>query len=49
MQPHARFVRPQCIHTRQMDISPGTQTGALEDPQLALYVSLTMQNNYLYC
>lgn len=39
LEPHARFVRPKCIHSRQMDVKQGTQTSAPEDPQLALYVS----------
>ncbi|CAI7674542.1 unnamed protein product [Penicillium pancosmium] len=37
LEPHARFVRPQCIHSRQMDISHGTDSDESEDPQLALY------------
>jgi hypothetical protein len=35
LEPHARFVRPACIHSRHMDIPQGT---AVDDPQLALYV-----------
>lgn len=38
LEPHARFVKPKCIHSRHMDVSQGTKTGAPEDPQLALYV-----------
>lgn len=39
LEPHARFVKPQCIHSRQMDVSHGTDSDDSEDPQLALYVS----------
>jgi hypothetical protein len=42
LEPHARFVKPQCIHSRQTDISHGTDSDDSEDPQLALYVSLIM-------
>lgn len=37
LEPHARFVKPACIHSRQMDI-PQSPSDASEDPQLALYV-----------
>ncbi|KAJ5171925.1 hypothetical protein N7492_004518 [Penicillium capsulatum] len=45
-EPHARFVRPQCIHSRQMDMSHGTQEGALDDPQLALYAPYLHWDTY---
>lgn len=38
LEPHARFVRPKCIHSRQMDVTQGSKAGAPEDPELALYV-----------
>lgn len=37
LEPHARFVKPACIHSRQTDIPQGPSDAA-EDPQLALYV-----------
>jgi hypothetical protein len=37
LEPHARFVKPACLHSRQMDILQ-SPADALEDPQLALYV-----------
>lgn len=37
LEPHARYVRPQCIHARQMDVSQSPKAGASADPQLALY------------
>lgn len=43
LEPHARFVRPQCIHARHTDIPSGKLEGS-EDPQLALYVSLCYQD-----
>ncbi|KAJ5591483.1 uncharacterized protein N7459_001852 [Penicillium hispanicum] len=46
MEPHARFVRPKCIHSRQMDLSQGTNSGAPEDPQLALYVPYLHWDTY---
>lgn len=48
MEPHARFVRPKCIHSRQMDLSQGTNSGTPEDPQLALYVGSVscLQDDY---
>ncbi|KAJ5170094.1 Mitochondrial substrate/solute carrier [Penicillium coprophilum] len=36
LEPHARFVKPTCIHLRQMDASQSSSDAA-EDPQLALY------------
>ncbi|KAJ6065534.1 hypothetical protein N7444_001187 [Penicillium canescens] len=45
LEPHARFVRPACIHSRQMDILQGTP-GATEDPQLALYVPYLHWDTY---
>ncbi|KAJ5823858.1 Mitochondrial substrate/solute carrier [Penicillium robsamsonii] len=36
LEPHARFVKPACIHSRQMDV-PQSPSDAAEDPQLALY------------
>lgn len=47
LEPHARYVRPMCIHSRQMDVSQGTHPSAPEDPRMALYVSedfLTLQS-----
>jgi hypothetical protein len=38
LEPHARFVKPACIHSRQMDVSQSPSSNASEDPQLALYV-----------
>lgn len=40
LEPHARFVRPKCIHSRQMDASQPTKSEIAADPQLALYVSV---------
>lgn len=40
LEPHARFVRPKCIHSRQMDASQPTKPGTPEDPQMALYVNI---------
>ncbi|KAJ5503664.1 Mitochondrial substrate/solute carrier [Penicillium fimorum] len=37
LEPHARFVKPACIHSRQIDVSQSPSSGAVEDPQLALY------------
>lgn len=37
LEPHARFVKPACLHSRQTEF-PQSPTDALEDPQLALYV-----------
>ncbi|KXG53451.1 Mitochondrial substrate/solute carrier [Penicillium griseofulvum] len=37
LEPHARFVKPACIHSRQMDVSLSPSSNATEDPQLALY------------
>jgi hypothetical protein len=48
MEPHARFVRPKCIHSRQMDVSYGTKEGDAEDPQLALYVSAESPIFYIF-
>lgn len=42
LEPHARFVRPKCIHSRQMDITQGTRAGTPGDPQLALYVGTAL-------
>ncbi|KAJ5206624.1 Mitochondrial substrate/solute carrier [Penicillium cf. griseofulvum] len=36
LEPHARFVKPACIHSGQTDISQ-SPSNASEDPQLALY------------
>lgn len=47
-EPHARFVRPKCIHSRQMDVSHGTKERDAEDPQLALYVSTSLVFSVLY-
>ncbi|CEJ61184.1 hypothetical protein PMG11_09722 [Penicillium brasilianum] len=45
-EPHARFVRPKCIHSRQMDVSYGTKEGDAEDPQLALYTPYLHWDTY---
>jgi hypothetical protein len=47
-EPHARFVRPKCIHSRQMDVSHGAKEGDAEDPQLALYVTTSLLFLLLY-
>jgi hypothetical protein len=53
LEPHARFVKPACIHSRQMDPSQGP-ISASDDPQLALYVcfmssiSITALTPYIY-
>ncbi|KAJ5723507.1 hypothetical protein N7488_001542, partial [Penicillium malachiteum] len=39
-EPHARFVKPRCIHSRQMDVSQGTKADDSHDLQLALYPQL---------
>ncbi|KAJ5947732.1 hypothetical protein N7466_000747 [Penicillium verhagenii] len=46
LEPHARFVRPQCIHARQLDVSQGIKPGASEDPQLALYTPYLHWDTY---
>ncbi|EAW18527.1 uncharacterized protein NFIA_084790 [Aspergillus fischeri NRRL 181] len=38
LEPHARYVRPSCIHSRQNDASPSNPPRVMEDPQLALYL-----------
>ncbi|CAG8075584.1 unnamed protein product [Penicillium salamii] len=45
LEPHARFVKPACIHSRQMETSPGTRA-SWEDPQLALYVPYLHWDSY---
>ncbi|KAJ5438033.1 uncharacterized protein N7458_009031 [Penicillium daleae] len=45
-EPHARFVRPKCIHSRQMDVSHGAKEGDAEDPQLALYTPYLHWDTY---
>ncbi|KAJ5676170.1 hypothetical protein N7462_009067 [Penicillium macrosclerotiorum] len=45
-EPHARFVRPKCIHSRQMDVSQGNEGGASDDPQLALYTPYLHWDRY---
>jgi hypothetical protein len=41
LEPHARFVRPTCIHSRlNSDSLLPNIPGERRDPQLALYVSL---------
>lgn len=40
LEPHARFVRPACIHSKATDTTPANTTQSLEEPQLALYVSI---------
>ncbi|KAJ5307553.1 hypothetical protein N7476_008209 [Penicillium atrosanguineum] len=46
LEPHARFVRPKCIHSRQMDASQPTKTDTPEDPQLALYTPYLHWDTY---
>ncbi|KAJ5536328.1 hypothetical protein N7513_009514 [Penicillium frequentans] len=46
LEPHARFVRPQCIHARQMDVSQSPKAGASADPQLALYTPYLHWDTY---
>ncbi|KAE8337501.1 hypothetical protein BDV24DRAFT_177478 [Aspergillus arachidicola] len=38
LEPHARFVRPTCIHSRLSDSLPISPPGEPRDPQLALYL-----------
>ncbi|GIJ98776.1 hypothetical protein Aspvir_000897 [Aspergillus viridinutans] len=38
LEPHARYVRPSCIYSRQNDASPNNRSRGMEDPQLALYL-----------
>ncbi|KAE8420516.1 hypothetical protein BDV36DRAFT_281409 [Aspergillus pseudocaelatus] len=38
LEPHARFVRPTCIHSRLSDSLPINPPGEARDPQLALYL-----------
>ncbi|KAJ5412605.1 uncharacterized protein N7487_006964 [Penicillium crustosum] len=45
LEPHARFVKPACIHSRQMDIPQGL-TDVAEDPQLALYAPYLHWDTY---
>lgn len=40
LEPHARFVRPSCIHSRGTDATPPSTSPFLGD-QLALYVSIS--------
>ncbi|CAI7584579.1 unnamed protein product [Penicillium crustosum] len=46
LEPHARFVKPACIHSRQMDIPQGL-TDVAEDPQLALYLHWDTYRNLI--
>ncbi|KAJ5920077.1 hypothetical protein N7516_010935 [Penicillium verrucosum] len=46
LEPHARFVKPACIHSRQMDI-PQSPSDASEDPQLALYLHWDTYRNLI--
>ncbi|KAJ5240233.1 hypothetical protein N7468_004852 [Penicillium chermesinum] len=46
LEPHARYVRPQCIHSRQLDISQGTHEVMPEDPRMALYVPYLHWDTY---
>ncbi|CAL5875238.1 uncharacterized protein PFLUO_LOCUS9542 [Penicillium psychrofluorescens] len=45
-EPHARFVRPKCIHSRHMDDLKGTKAEDADDPQLALYVPYLHWDTY---
>ncbi|CAG8889038.1 unnamed protein product [Penicillium nalgiovense] len=46
LEPHARFVKPACLHSRQMDILQ-SPADALEDPQLALYLHWDTYRNLI--
>ncbi|KAJ5684524.1 uncharacterized protein N7477_000869 [Penicillium maclennaniae] len=46
LEPHARFVRPKCIHARQRDASQPNKSGTPEDPQLALYTPYLHWDTY---
>ncbi|KAF7718922.1 DUF676 domain-containing protein [Penicillium ucsense] len=46
-EPHARFVRPTCIHSRQKDVSNGASEKDAEDPQLALYLHWDTYRNLI--
>ncbi|KAK4862839.1 hypothetical protein LT330_002972 [Penicillium expansum] len=45
LEPHARFVKPACLHSRQTEF-PQSPTDALEDPQLALYAPYLHWDTY---
>ncbi|KAF4160751.1 hypothetical protein CNMCM6069_007536 [Aspergillus lentulus] len=46
LEPHARYVRPSCIHSRQNDASPSNPSRVTEDPQLALYMPYLHWDTY---
>ncbi|CAI7623315.1 unnamed protein product [Penicillium glandicola] len=46
LEPHARFVKPACLHSRQMDVSQNP-SDVLEDPQLALYLHWDTYRNLI--
>ncbi|KAJ5103186.1 hypothetical protein N7532_003715 [Penicillium argentinense] len=46
LEPHARFVKPQCIHSRQIDVSHDTDSEDSDDPQLALYTPYLHWDTY---
>ncbi|KMK62050.1 hypothetical protein Y699_02891 [Aspergillus fumigatus Z5] len=46
LEPHARYVRPSCIHSRQNDASPSNPLRVMEDPQLALYMPYLHWDTY---
>lgn len=39
LEPHARYVRSTCIHSRMDNPSPNTPVEGPKDPRLAIYVS----------
>ncbi|GFF29050.1 hypothetical protein IFM46972_02521 [Aspergillus udagawae] len=47
LEPHARYVRPSCIHSRQNDASPNDRSRGMEDPQLALYLHWDTYRNLI--
>ncbi|KAB8272551.1 hypothetical protein BDV30DRAFT_211893 [Aspergillus minisclerotigenes] len=46
LEPHARFVRPTCIHSRLSDSLPISPPGEPRDPQLALYLPYLHWDTY---
>ncbi|KAJ5788736.1 Mitochondrial substrate/solute carrier [Penicillium paradoxum] len=45
LEPHARFVKPACIHSRQSEF-PQDPSDTSDDPQLALYVPFLHWDTY---
>ncbi|KAE8353501.1 hypothetical protein BDV28DRAFT_148002 [Aspergillus coremiiformis] len=46
LEPHARFVRPTCIHSRLSDSLPISVPGVRRDPQLAIYLPYLHWDTY---